>query len=135
MRVDLRRRDVRVAEHRLHGAQVGAALEQMGGEAVAQRVRVDALLDACRARVSAEQLPESLPGHVAAARGDEEVGGVASPEQLLARPPEIDVERLAGASADGNDALLAALAAPPSHADHGADAPAGKTQPAPHAPA
>ena len=39
MRVDLRRRDVGVAEHRLHGAQVGAALEQMARERVAQHVR------------------------------------------------------------------------------------------------
>src|SRR5437588_7062585 len=108
MRVDLRRRDVRVAEHRLHGAQVGAALEQMGGEAVAQRVRIDALLDACRARVSAEQLTESLPGHVAAAGGGEEGGGVESPAQLLARAPEIDVARLAGASADGRDGFRGA---------------------------
>ena len=32
VRVDLRRRDVGVAEQLLHGAQVGAAIEQMAGE-------------------------------------------------------------------------------------------------------
>jgi len=39
VRVDLRGRDVRVAEHVLHGAQVGTAFEQMGCERMAQRVR------------------------------------------------------------------------------------------------
>ena len=37
--VDLRGRDVGVAEQQLHGAQVGAVVEQVGGEGVAQRVR------------------------------------------------------------------------------------------------
>ena len=35
-------RDVGVAEHLLHAAQVGAALEQMGRERVSEQVRVDA---------------------------------------------------------------------------------------------
>ena len=41
--VDLRRRDVGVAEELLHRAQVGAAIEQVAGEGVAQDVRADAL--------------------------------------------------------------------------------------------
>src|SRR5437660_9447628 len=71
--IDLRGGDVRVAQHRLHRAQVRAALEQVGGEAVAKRMRVDPLLDAGGARIPAEQLPEPLPRHVAAAWRDEEV--------------------------------------------------------------
>jgi hypothetical protein len=39
MGVDLGGRDVGMAEHRLHGAQVGAVLQQVGGEAVPQDVR------------------------------------------------------------------------------------------------
>ena len=39
VRVHLRGRDVGVAEHLLDGPQVAAAGEQMGGEAVAERVR------------------------------------------------------------------------------------------------
>jgi hypothetical protein len=35
MRIDLRRTDVRVSELLLHGADVGAALEQVRGERVA----------------------------------------------------------------------------------------------------
>src|SRR6185503_14811805 len=43
MRVDLRGRDVGVAEQRLHRAQVGAVLQQMACEGVAQDVGADLL--------------------------------------------------------------------------------------------
>ena len=39
VRVDLRRRDVDVAEHLLDRTQVGTAFEQVRGEGVPQRVR------------------------------------------------------------------------------------------------
>ena len=39
--VDLRGGEVGVAQHLLHRPQVGSALEQMGGERVAERVRRD----------------------------------------------------------------------------------------------
>src|SRR6476660_3395128 len=57
MRVDLRRRDVRVAEHLLHGAKVGAALQKMRRERMPQGVRRDVLLYAGRFHVPAEDLP------------------------------------------------------------------------------
>ena len=41
VRVDLRGGDIRVAEEFLHGAEVGAVYEEIGGEAVAEQVRVD----------------------------------------------------------------------------------------------
>ena len=43
VRVELGRRQVGVAEHLLHRAQVGAALEQVRRERVAEEVGVDAL--------------------------------------------------------------------------------------------
>ena len=43
--VDLGRGDALVAQHLLDGTQVGTALEQVGGEAVAQGVRTDDLAD------------------------------------------------------------------------------------------
>ena len=46
--IDLRGRDVGVAEQHLHHAQVGAVVEQVGGEGVAQHVRRDALGGECR---------------------------------------------------------------------------------------
>ena len=50
VRVDLRRRNVGVAEHFLHRAEVGAALEQVRRERVPQRVRRHVLLDLRAAR-------------------------------------------------------------------------------------
>ena len=46
MGVDLRGRDVGVAEELLHGAEVGAVHEEVGGKAVAEEVRVDLVRDA-----------------------------------------------------------------------------------------
>ncbi len=43
MRVDLRGRDVGVAEHFLDDAQVAAVVEEVGGKTVPQRVRGDDL--------------------------------------------------------------------------------------------
>jgi hypothetical protein len=70
--VDLRGRDVGVAEQQLHHAQVGAVVEQVRGEGVAQHVRRDALLrNADLQRVFLDQVPEHLPRHGGAAHGDE----------------------------------------------------------------
>src|ERR1700733_2155768 len=71
VRVNLSGRDVAVAEHLLHGAQVCAAFEQMRGEAMPQCVRADP----CESRIvggpSFEGLEKSLPGHRAAEPSDE----------------------------------------------------------------
>ncbi len=44
MEVDGRLLEIAMAEQHLDGAQVGAGFEQVGGEAVAKRVRMDALV-------------------------------------------------------------------------------------------
>jgi hypothetical protein len=41
MRVNLRGRNIGVAEQRLHHAQIGAVVEKVAGESVAQHVRAD----------------------------------------------------------------------------------------------
>ena len=46
MCVDFCRADAGVAEHLLHGEQVGAAFEEVGGEAVAEGMRTDGFGDA-----------------------------------------------------------------------------------------
>lgn len=51
MHVDFGGADVFVAEHGLDGAEVGSALEQMGGKAVAEGVGADVLGDAGAAGV------------------------------------------------------------------------------------
>src|SRR2546423_4465655 len=49
--VDLRRGDVRVAEHHLDGPQIGAVLQQMRGERMPQHVRRNVCADAGLPRV------------------------------------------------------------------------------------
>src|SRR4249919_2997371 len=71
--VHLGGRDVGVAEHLLHGAQVTAAGEQVGGEAVAQRVRAELAGEAGLAGVALDDLVEALAAKRAAAEVDEEL--------------------------------------------------------------
>ena len=78
MGVDLRRRNIGVAEHRLQGAQIGAAFEQMGSEGMAQRMGCHALFDAGSEGVIVNQFPESL--------ARERLAG-ASDKQKRAGPP------------------------------------------------
>ena len=44
--VDLRRGEIRMAQHHLNGSEVSAAFEQMGGKGVAKRVRTNVFRDA-----------------------------------------------------------------------------------------
>src|SRR5215471_9327291 len=67
VRINLRRRQIRVPEHHLDGAQIGAALEQVRGEGVPQDVRTESARDACLHAVRLEDLPEADPRQAAAA--------------------------------------------------------------------
>src|SRR5204862_4161105 len=71
--VDLRRRDVGVAEHHLHGAQVGAVFEEVRGERMAQHVRRNVRLDPRHARVAHDLHPERLPRHRTSAARQKEM--------------------------------------------------------------
>src|SRR5260370_17089641 len=63
MRINLGGRDVAMAEHLLHRAQVSAALQQMSREAMAQRVRADPTQTRVARGPSLEPLEESLSRH------------------------------------------------------------------------
>src|SRR5215831_14301150 len=80
--VDLRRRQICVPQHRLHHAEVGAALDEVGGEGVAELVRAQRLANPRGERVPPEQLPHSLPGERGPTRTDEESAGGAPAEEL-----------------------------------------------------
>lgn len=71
--VDLRRRDIGVAEKLLDRAQIGAAVEEMAGERMAQDVRADALWSyACGGCHLLQFLGEALAGEMTlGARGGE----------------------------------------------------------------
>src|SRR6185312_232649 len=75
VRVDLRGGEIAVSEQHLHHAQVGAMVEQVRRESVAQRVRRQLLLHTRLTRVALDDVPEGLARHlVAAARREQEVG-------------------------------------------------------------
>ncbi len=61
MRINLRRGNIGMAEHRLNGAQIRTAFEQMGGERMAQGVRCDPFLDSCRQSIAPDHFPKALP--------------------------------------------------------------------------
>jgi hypothetical protein len=60
VRVDLRRGDISVPEQFLHDAQVGAAGEHVGGEAVAEHVRMHRA-ESGSASEAADYLPDRDP--------------------------------------------------------------------------
>ncbi len=105
-----------MAEHLLHGAQVGASLEQMGRKRVAQEMGVDALRVEPRALGElAEDQEGSGPRQGAALRIEEELGPVAAIE---VRPPagEIAAQSLGRLASERHHAFLLALAERPHQA-------------------
>src|SRR5262249_29162180 len=67
VRVHLRRRDVGVAEHLLHRAQIATVREQVRGEAVPEGVRAHLAIEPDRPRVALDDLVEALAGEGPAA--------------------------------------------------------------------
>ncbi len=59
MRIDLRGRNIGVAQHLLDNPQIGAVSEQMGREAVSEKVRVNVLLQSGPLRVFFHDLPDA----------------------------------------------------------------------------
>jgi len=109
MGVDLGRRQVAVAKQHLHHPQIGAVVEQMGGEGVAQGVRREVFADARLQGVTLDELPERLARHaVAAASGEEEVAQ-APAQQVLAWPMKVIPQPVQRFRPKGHQALLPSL--------------------------
>src|SRR5262245_37310518 len=112
VRVDLRRGDIRMAQHQLYAAQVGAAFEQMAGEGMAQHVRRYARgIDAGGEGRLLQELRKALPRQVAAAaaRGKEETRALLAQHRGADMKPRGD--RRARRVAERHQPLLVALAA------------------------
>lgn len=111
--VALRRSEVGVAEHLLHGAQVGATLEQVGREGVAEEMGVDALRLETRLRGELAQDEEGArAGERPSTCVQEELRPVATIE-VGASHREVATDGLGRRAPERNDALLAALADDP----------------------
>ena len=109
--VDLRRADVFVSEHRLDGPQIGTALQELRGEAVAEGVRTDALLDTRLLGIRLDIDEERDAAEVlAASQGDEHVVFLARLYRDALPHDEPLPQLLDGALADGNQPLLPPLA-------------------------
>src|ERR1700687_3019447 len=78
--VDLRGRNVRMPEEELHHAQIGAVIDEVRREGVAQSMRGNRLANAGRARMALHQRPERLTCHRRATRSNEKRLGLAPGE-------------------------------------------------------
>src|SRR4051812_29262175 len=73
MRVDLRGGDIRMPEHLLDDAQVGAVAQQVRGKRMPQQVRVNVDAHARELRDFFYNLPDAHRGESRAARGEEDL--------------------------------------------------------------
>jgi putative ABC transport system substrate-binding protein len=108
VRVHLRARDRRVAEHLLHGAQVARRLQHVRGERVAQHVRMHVARKTLADRPLAEPLLDRARRQAPAVAADEQRILVLRHVRASHRQPSLD--RRARGRADRHDPLLAALA-------------------------
>src|SRR5205085_10860028 len=108
VRVALGRRETGVAEELLDGAQVGAAVQEMGRERMAERVRARVHPRAGGARVLGDDARDAAGSEAPAAHVQEDRVGI--PTGARRPAATVIVERGKGGCADRDEALLAALA-------------------------
>ena len=106
--VDLGGADAGVAEHFLHRPQVARRLQHMGGERVAQHVRVNVLAQARLQGPAVEPQLHAARGEAGAALADEEGGRVGARQRQPVRQP--GGNRGQGLLSHRHDAGLVALA-------------------------
>src|SRR5918994_4405206 len=109
VRIELGGREVGVTQHLLNAPQVGAALEQVRRERVAQQVGVDALGVEPGLRREASQDQEGAgAGERTPARVEEELGAVA-PVEMRPAPRDVAAQRVDGRTAQRDEPLLRPL--------------------------
>src|SRR5262245_17458980 len=85
MRINLRRREVRVSEHHLDGAEIRAALQEMRRKRMTEHVRAERTANAGAAAVRLENFPEADPRQRAAACVQKEARRCGRPDALPLR--------------------------------------------------
>ena len=113
MSVDLSRSDVGVAEHLLERSQIAASGEQVRGEAVPERVRTHARVEPRGARVTLDDLVETLAREALTAHVDEHARFVVQADEPRAALLQVGAQRGHRLGADRHEALLGALTAGP----------------------
>ena len=102
--VDLGRGDVGVAKEFLDDAEVGAAGEEVRGEAVAHEMGVDVGFESRAGGVLFDELPDALGGELASADGEENFGPAPRRDEVGALTGDVAAEGFEGGNADGNEA-------------------------------
>ena len=110
MRIDLRRRQVAVAQQQLHDAQVCASIQQVRGKRMPQAVRRQFLADPGFFSIALDDVPERLARHAVAPARREQVVGLALKENLHARAVDKIANPALRLLAKGYQALAIALA-------------------------
>src|SRR5450830_1247886 len=109
VRVDLRGRDVYVAEHLLHRPQIRASFQQVRRERMTESMRRHGLGDSGLVHVLAEDLPRAHAGQGSAASVKEQDSLALTFLQLRTKLAQIDGDRSDRSAANGNEALLGAF--------------------------
>src|SRR5215471_35918 len=104
--VDFRGRQIRVSEHGLDTAKIGAPFEKVRGKGMPKHVWRQVMENACPLYVTFDPRPKRLTGHAAAPRGDEQMLGRFAFEKRGAPPAEIFLNRLERRGVHRNDTLL-----------------------------
>jgi hypothetical protein len=110
MRINLGGRDIGVPQHDLHTTQVGAALQQVGGEAVTKHMGRKPMEYPCFPAVSGQKFPKRLAGEATAARGYKKVSAGPALEQSAAAVCEIIFDGADGSLPDWHQTLFITLA-------------------------
>src|ERR1700741_323028 len=110
MRVNLSGGNIRMSEHHLDGPKIGSPVEQMGREAVPQRVGFQRLPQASFLSVLSHNFPDGDAVHRASSLIQEEVRRGAVPQKLGARYFQIRLDNRHRFLSYRNQALLISLA-------------------------
>src|SRR5215207_6751116 len=111
--VDLGRSDVSVAEHFLHGSEVGAAFEQVCCKRMAQRMRGDGLLYSCALDCPPKDRPCTHARKRLTAGVEEHRALSVSTLEFRTQLPEVDRNRGCRRATEWHKAFLASLSTYP----------------------
>src|ERR1051326_3581413 len=99
VRINLRRRNIRVSEHLLDDPQIGPVTEQMRGKTMSKQMRINVFRETGPARNAFDDLPNSRGGQFASARGKEDFATRAAFDELGSFLGQVSGERGAGVAA------------------------------------
>jgi len=113
--VDLGRGDGGMPQHLLNDSEVGTSRKKVGGEGVAELVRMDGLLDAGQSRIVADELPDPGRGEWMAPDGKKDFCTGSGSDQFGARDLEIGLQGGKSRTTDRNQACFVPFAGDADH--------------------